>query len=69
MIPVRLAGIAIISVVTAWNSVRPAIAGEFIFHHEHVLGTSLELRIDAASMQSAQQVEAAALAGKVKFIE
>jgi thiamine biosynthesis lipoprotein len=62
MISVRHAGIAIISFVTAWHSMGPAIAGEFVFHHEHILGTSLELRIDAASMQSAQQVEAAALA-------
>ncbi|MCG8651156.1 MAG: DUF2271 domain-containing protein [Pirellulales bacterium] len=34
---------------------------QFTFHHEHVLGTSLQLKIDAPSRQVADQVEAASL--------
>lgn len=37
-------------------------AGAWTFHHEHVLGTSLELKVRAASFAQAQRAEAAALA-------
>lgn len=36
--------------------------GSFIFHHEHVLGTSLELKVRAANFAQAHRAEAAALA-------
>lgn len=38
------------------------LGSTFAFHHENVLGTSLELRIRAADLASAQRAEAAALA-------
>ena len=37
-------------------------AGTWTFHHEHVLGTSLELKVRAGSFAQAQRAEAAALA-------
>ena len=37
-------------------------AGTWTFHHEHVLGTSLELRVRAANFASAERAEGAALA-------
>ena len=37
-------------------------AGTWTFHHEHVLGTSLEIKVRAASFQSSRKAEAAALA-------
>lgn len=37
-------------------------AGTWTFYHEHVLGTSLEVKVRAASFAQAQQAEAAALA-------
>ena len=37
-------------------------AGTWTFRHEHVLGTSLELKVRAANLAGAQQAEAAALA-------
>ena len=40
----------------------PQEAGTWTFHHEHVLGTSLELRIRAACSSDARRAEAAALA-------
>ena len=36
-------------------------AGTWTFHHEHVLGTSLELKVRAASLRDAQRAEAAVL--------
>ena len=36
--------------------------GPFVFHHENVMGTSLELRLDAATRADAERAEAAALA-------
>ena len=36
--------------------------GSFTFHHEHVLGTSLELKVRAANLAQARRAEAAALA-------
>jgi thiamine biosynthesis lipoprotein len=36
--------------------------GAFTFHHEHVLGTSLELKVHAANPAQARRAEAAALA-------
>ena len=41
---------------------RAADAGEFAFHHEGVLGTSLDLKVVAADAQQAAAVEAAVLA-------
>lgn len=38
-----------------------SIAEEFVFHHENVLGTSFELRVDAVGPQHAQRAEAIAL--------
>ena len=38
-----------------------ANAGEYRFQHEHVLGTSLELRVNADSAVRAEQAETAAL--------
>lgn len=35
-------------------------AGTSTFHHEHMLGTSLEMKVRAASFAQAQQAEAAA---------
>jgi thiamine biosynthesis lipoprotein ApbE len=37
-------------------------AGTWTFHHEHVLGTSLEIKVRAASLTQARRAEAAALA-------
>jgi thiamine biosynthesis lipoprotein ApbE len=37
-------------------------AGSFTFHHEYVLGTSLELKVHASSLAQARRAEAAALA-------
>lgn len=40
---------------------RQANAGEYLFQHEHVLGTSLELRVHTNSADLAEQAETAAL--------
>jgi FAD:protein FMN transferase len=37
-------------------------AGTWTFHHEHVLGTSLEMKVRASSLAQAQEAESAALA-------
>src|ERR1700761_5928720 len=37
-------------------------AGTWTFHHEHVLGTSLEIKVRSVSFAQAQRAEAAALA-------
>lgn len=37
-------------------------AENWTFHHEHVLGTSLEIRVRAANLQQARAAEAAILA-------
>jgi thiamine biosynthesis lipoprotein ApbE len=44
------------------GSVQAESEGEFVFHHEHVMGTSLELHVRAAGIASAQEAEARALA-------
>ena len=39
----------------------PVVAEEFVLHHEHVLGTSLELRVEAPSRELAAAAERCAL--------
>ncbi|MEM9407270.1 MAG: DUF2271 domain-containing protein [Acidobacteriota bacterium] len=39
----------------------PTSATEFVFQHEHVLGSSLELRVEAPTIHAARQAERAAL--------
>jgi thiamine biosynthesis lipoprotein len=40
----------------------PDATGIWTFHHDHILGTSLELSVRASSLAAAEQAEAAALA-------
>lgn len=48
-------------VVAALAFNNSLMAADFITHHEHVLGTSLELRVETDSSEQAQQAEATAL--------
>lgn len=38
-----------------------AIAETHLFHHENVLGTSMELRVEAQTMKQAKEVESTVL--------
>lgn len=53
----RLCLLTVASLTTVSSS-----ASEYVFHHEYVLGTSLELRVGADSLQAAHTVEALVLA-------
>src|SRR4051812_5735940 len=48
-------------------AVTAASAEDFIFYHENVLGTSLELKVAAESRETAQKVEARVLAEVDRF--
>jgi len=56
--PLRAAGWLIVCVLL---TARPAWAETFTFHHENVLGTSLEIQVDAESASIAAQAEASVL--------
>jgi thiamine biosynthesis lipoprotein ApbE len=45
------------AIVGGANCGRAAVADEFAFHHENVMGTSLELRIQAGSPEAAREAE------------
>ena len=61
-VPLTLAAVQSSAWASAWAQPDEVLGSAFTFHHENVLGTSLELRIRALDPASAQRAEAAALA-------
>lgn len=60
--PLALAATQINGMAQGPATYADQITGSFTFHHEHVLGTSLELNVRAANLAQARRAEAASLA-------
>ena len=60
--PLALAATQINGMAPGSATYADQTTGSFTFHHEHVLGTSLELKVRAANLAQARRAEAAALA-------
>jgi FAD:protein FMN transferase len=56
------ASAAALALLTSASSPRPVRQSPHVFHHENVLGTSLELRVESSNLQQARAAEQAALA-------
>src|SRR5690349_5050203 len=68
-ISMRLATILLLCGSCSWlafaasrDAGRPEVAGEFYFHHDHILGTSLDVWLTAPDEAAADRAEAALLA-------
>lgn len=58
----RLAGIVVAALLTGGVARPAAAAEEFVFHHENVMGTSLELRVRSDGAAAARRAEGRVLA-------
>ncbi len=55
-------GRGFVSIVLLWGAILPALAENFSYHHENVLGTSLEIQLEAKNSEVANRAEARILA-------